>query len=192
MQAKNYQKLSFIEVNLLEIKAFPYKESFEIKENFFEAFGGGITPIGSFRVDIELTKTVQGYQADIDVKGAIEAECARSLELFNYPISLEERVFFRLSDYNEDMGEDLILLNRSSETLNLDQVVYDKIALSIPLRLVHPKFGSEDEDYEDGVVLYTTEIQSESEQQMELESPKETEEIDPRWSALFKLKKDNN
>ncbi len=177
--------MSFIEVNLLVIKAFPFKESFVLEGDFFGSFASDITPIGAFRADLELNKTVQGYQVDLDISGEIEAECARSNELFPYKVQLHERVFFRLSDYSEDTGEDLILLNRNSETLELDQVVYDKIALSIPLRLVHPRFEAED-DEDEVKVLYSTENESES------KPVNEEVEIDPRWAALFKLKKDSN
>jgi uncharacterized metal-binding protein YceD (DUF177 family) len=91
----------------------------------------------------------------------------------------------KFGDTFNDDNEDLLILSHGDYEFNIAQYVYEMLVLSIPHKRVHP--GVEDGTLESDVLDKLEELS--------VSTPEEksnSNDIDPRWDALKKLKTDNN
>jgi uncharacterized metal-binding protein YceD (DUF177 family) len=164
----------------LEDKAYQY--TFSGDDTFFAAFEQDWVEKGAFKVTVDLTKSALMIQVQLHITGSIELTCDRSLERFDSPIAVNEKLIFKYSDHNEDMGDNLFLLDRKEPKLDLSQDIFDFIALEVPMRKLHPRFLTDGDDTETDSFIYTTD-------RADASPTKSAEEAtDPRWAALQKLK----
>lgn len=121
-------------------------------------------------------------QMNFKVKGIVELACDRSLDLFDQPISFESRMIFKFGDEEKELSEDVMVILKDTQTINIADLLFEFIGLEIPMKKLHPRFQEEEEEFEgEGTMVYTsTEDDSESQEQ--------EEEVDPRWAALKDLK----
>ena len=164
----------------LEDKAYQY--TFSGDDTFFAAFEQDWVEKGAFKVTVDLTKSALMIQVQLQITGSIELTCDRSLERFDSPIAVNEKLIFKYSDHNEDMGDNLFLLDRKEPKLDLSQDIFDFIALEVPMKKLHPKFLAAGMDTETDEFIYTTDRADASPSQSAEEA------TDPRWAALQKLK----
>jgi uncharacterized metal-binding protein YceD (DUF177 family) len=169
-----------IPIIALEDKSYHY--AFSGDDSFFAAFEQDWVEKGQFTVSADLTKSALMIQVQMNITGTIELICDRSLEAFDYPFEVNEKLIFKYSDHSEDLGDNLFLLDRKEPKLNLSQDIFDFIALEVPMKKLHPRFLEEEDVASEDVFIYTTERAD--------EKPASTKEevIDPRWAALQKLK----
>lgn len=163
----------------LEDKAYQY--TFSGNDTFFAAFEQDWVKKGTFDVTVDLTKSALMIHVQLQITGSIELTCDRSLELYDHVLAVNEKLIFKYSDHNEDMGDNLFLLDRKKPKLNLSQDIFDFIALEVPMKKLHPRFLAEG-NIETDAFIYTTErVDAGSVNDKE-------EETDPRWAVLKKLK----
>ena len=114
------------------------------------------------------------------IKGEAKLICDRSLEPFDFPVDIDSRIMFKYGEEEAELSDEIIIISRDRVSLELGQYMYEFISLSIPIKKVHPKFqdGEDDEDDNEGKLIYTSET----------ESSEEEKEVDPRWEILKKLK----
>jgi uncharacterized metal-binding protein YceD (DUF177 family) len=164
----------------LEDKAYQY--TFTGDDAFFAAFEQDWVEKGKFSATVDLTKSALMIQIQLKITGTIELTCDRSLERFDSPLEINEKLIFKYSDHNEDMGDNLFLLDRKEPKLNLSQDIFDFIALAVPMKKLHPRFLAEGIDAEIDGFIYSTSTKDEN-------VKKSAQEVtDPRWAALQKLK----
>ena len=165
----------------LEDKVYPY--SFTGNDEFFAAFEQEWVQKGEFNAKATLDKSPTMIQVRLEIDGFLKLICDRSNEEFEFPIHLDEKIIYKYSDHNEDMGDNLFLLDRKSPKLDLSQDLFDFIALQVPMKKLHPRFVKPLEEDVDGELIYTTDPEDDKADQ--------EPEMDPRWAALKKLT-DNN
>jgi uncharacterized metal-binding protein YceD (DUF177 family) len=121
-------------------------------------------------------------QLDFKINGTIELVCDRSLEPYNHPVDLKERLIIQFGDKEETLDNELEVILRGTQSLHLEQYLYEYIAMAIPFKKLHPKFADEIDEDEDADVklIYSSSTDEASED----EPP-----IDDRWEALKKLSK---
>jgi uncharacterized metal-binding protein YceD (DUF177 family) len=175
--AENYQ----IPIISLEDKVYHY--TFKGSDDFFGAIEQEWIKKGRFKAEVELDKSAIMIQIQLKIEGHINLICDRSLEEFESPIRIHEKLIYKFSDHSEDLGDNLFFLDRKEPKLDLSQDIYDFIALEVPMKKLHPRYIKEEDDSLANEFLYSTETME--------EKIKDEAEIDPRWAALKKLT-DNN
>jgi uncharacterized metal-binding protein YceD (DUF177 family) len=175
--AENYQ----IPIISLEDKVYHY--TFEGSDDFFGAIEQEWIKKGRFKAEVELDKSAIMIQIQLKIEGHLNLICDRSLEEFEFPIRIHEKLIYKFSDHSEDLGDNLFFLDRKEPKLDLSQDIYDFIALEVPMKKLHPRYIKEEDDSLANEFLYSTETME--------EKIKDEAEIDPRWAALKKLT-DNN
>ncbi len=174
--------LDVFQIPIIALEDKTYTYTFSGDDSFFAAFEQDWVEKGQFDVKVDLTKSALMIQIQMQITGTIELICDRSLEAFDYPLNVSEKLIFKYSDHSEDLGDNLFLLDRKEPKLNLSQDIFDFIALEVPMKKLHPRFlADEDSDVND-VFIYTTERADEK------TAATKEEVIDPRWAALQKLK----
>jgi len=165
----------------LENKAHEYV--FESGDAFFAAMEQQLIQRGQFRTRLVLDKSSTMIRLDFHIQGQVELICDRSLEPFEEPIDVTERLFLKFADEAGELTDEIELIPWDTQQINVARYIFDFIGLSLPMKKLHPRFRTEeDEDEEEeGKVVY----RSGPEETDESDSPEPP--IDPRWEALRRL-----
>ncbi len=137
---------------------------------------------GKLTADVSLQKSESMIQMIFKVEGTIELTCDRSLDLFDQPISFENTMIYKFGDEEKELSEDVMIILNDTQTINIADLLFEFIGLQVPMKKLHPRFQEDDNDQEEGIMVYSSTVDdSKTEEQQE-------EDVDPRWAALKKLK----
>ena len=161
-------------VNILGLSKSVHPFDFQLEEDFFRKYGQEVVAKGKFTAQVSLDKRETFIEADFKIKGNANLVCDRSLDEFDYPLSISKKVVFKYGEEPQEISDEIIIITQDQVQLDLGQLMYEFIALHIPMKKLHPRFR--DDENKEGLV-YTSSPDKESE-----------EKIDPRWEALKKLK----
>lgn len=115
-----------------------------------------------------------------EIEGEVELICDRSLEEFNFPLAIKERLILKYGEELDDSGDEVWVVPYGIQTFNIKRNILEFINVVIPMKRLHPKFG--EDDAEGMELIYSSEDEIESQE----------EDIDPRWAALQQLKNSKN
>ena len=148
--------------------------------------------------DLNVTLTVEYksdvYLLDFAVEGIVTLICDRCLDDLEFPIDTTYHINVKYGeDYNDD-SEDLLVIPESDNYLNVAYMIYDTVALAIPIKHVHPlgkcnrqmsamlkKHRATDANDEDA------ELQNALIEEMDSMEPDQPAAMDPRWDKLKDL-----
>jgi uncharacterized metal-binding protein YceD (DUF177 family) len=190
---------NFVEMNKTKQYLIPFvglklgKHHFEyqISNAFFEIFDYDEFENSDIKVNVVLEKKSTMLELIFKHQGTVNVPCDLTSEDFDLPIEGEMKLIVRFGDaYNND-NEELLVLPFGEFEVDISQYIYEMIALSVPLRRVHPgvKDGSlKTEALERLQELILEEHSEESEEQLEEDKIQDKQEnIDPRWDKLKQL-----
>jgi uncharacterized protein len=171
-------------VNIIGLSNRIHAFQYEIDDEFFRQYGkdSGLVSEGTFHVDVELDKRETFIEARFKIKGKAKLICDRSLDPFEQPVEVTKKVVFKYGDTDEELSDEIIIIRRDTDSLELGQYIYEFISLQIPIKKLHPRYQDEPdmEDQSEGKIIYTSGNASDEDN--------DGEDIDPRWEKLKKLK----
>ncbi len=89
-------------------------------------------------VKLKITLVHGRYDLQFAMQGTVTTLCDRCLDDLDLPIDTSYRILVEYgSDYNSDSDELLVIPN-SDSNLNVAYMIYDTVALAIPMKHVHP------------------------------------------------------
>jgi len=181
------KELREFNIDIFKLKDGLYDFEFDVKDDFFEFFNFGLIETGEAKAIVEFHKSETLIDMTIKVRGKVELICDRTLEPFDFPIDTENKILFKFGEKDEEVSDEILVIDRNTQRLNIAQHVYDFISLSVPMKKIHPRFLQTEDEHpeEEATLIYSS-------QEIEEELKNTIEEIDPRWNALKNLKNDNN
>ena len=172
-------------INIVGLSNKVHEFDFEIGTEFFRHYGTGLVTEGDFKAHVKLDKHETFIEAVFLIKGTTKLVCDRSLDPFQYPIDIKKRIVFKYGEADEELTDEIIIIHRDTDSLELGQYIYEFISLEIPMKKLHPRFQDEaqddDEQNAEGRIIYTSGDTSG-------DDDKNGHDIDPRWEQLKKLK----
>jgi uncharacterized protein len=184
---KAVKELREFNIDIFRLNNGTYNYEFDVKEDFFEFFNFGLMETGKAKAYIQMIKSETLINMNIKVKGSVELTCDRSLEPFDFPLDTDNKILFKFGDRDEEVSDEIIIIDRNTQRLNVAQHIYDFISLAIPMKKIHPRFQEEEEDEDDETevkLIYTSGTEEEINE--------EEEDVDPRWKILKNLKNNDN
>lgn len=168
------------EIPIFGLENKRYEYDFESDVAFFNALEQDLIEKGSIQTHLTLEKSETMIRLDFRITGTIEQMCDRSLDLYDEPINVERLLLLKFADHNEELTDEIELIERNTHSINVSRYIFEFIATSLPMKKLHPRFRSEDEqdDESEGKLIYRSD---------EEEQPSDEPTIDPRWAALRKL-----
>jgi len=164
-------------VNILGLSKGVHQFEFQLEEDFFKKYGQEVVDKGKFAAKVTLDKKETFIEADFKIEGNAFLICDRSLDDFDYPIAIAKKIVFKYGDEAKEVSDEIIIITHDQQKLDVGQLMYEFIALEIPIKKLHPRFENETEDETEGRIIYTSSTGKTDE-----------ETIDPRWEKLKKLK----
>lgn len=170
-------ELDSIRIDLKAIGEEAKTSQIELDDAYFQSLEGAEVERGNVHIDITVKKSAGIYELDIHHQGTVIIPCDRCLDDMEQEVEADNRLLARLGEeYSED--DDMITVDKDDAILDVAWIVYEFIALSIPVKHVHAP-GKCNRAMIEAIEAHSA-TRSGGE---EYEKP-----IDPRWSALQKLK----
>jgi uncharacterized protein len=164
-------------IDIFKLSSSSHNYEFNFEEDFFAEFEDSIVETGKGDVHVILEKNESFMKLAVTIEGEVELECDRSLDKFIYPIKTKRRFIFKYGEMEQEVDDEIIIITRDRQRLNIAQYIYECIGLEIPMKKLHPRFGNEENENDE--LIYSSETDQEEEK---------TESIDPRWDKLKNLK----
>lgn len=192
-------KFSLYKIPLKTLAPGVHTYEYELDRKFFEAIDGEEVKKGNVNVILNVRRTSSSFELNFDIEGVIKVSCTRCLDDMNLDVDTESRLIVKFgSEYSEESDEIVIIPEVEGE-INIAWFLYEFIALTIPIKHVHPKgecnrtvsskfkkhqavSADDDEDDSDDI------IDDDSEPQEDEDTP----QTDPRWDTLREINLDDN
>ena len=147
---KSVQKsiLNTFKIDIFRLENKQYLHEFEGNNDFFEALDQELIQKGNFKATVVLNKNETMIQMMYHITGSVELTCDRSLDLFDFPVDITQKMILKFSDHNEEITEELMLIDRNTQYINVAQDIFDFIGLQIPIKKLHPRFIKDEVTYE--------------------------------------------
>ncbi|QSE96987.1 YceD family protein [Fulvivirga lutea] len=163
-------------IDIFKLSNSTHTYEFEFNDKFFAEIENSIVEKGAGNIHITLEKNESFIKMTIKITGKIELTCDRSLDLFDFPLNVDKEIIFKYGEEEIELDDNIVMITRDTQRLNLAQYIYEFIGLEIPMKKLHPRFDNESEEDE---MVYTDEVK---------DNEDDSETTDPRWEALKKLK----
>jgi len=144
----------------------------------------------SIKIELDFEKKSTMLELEFRLNGHIEVICDITGEKFDQKISNEAKIIVKFGDEFDDSDSEIWIIPRDEYELDIAQVIYELIMLSIPIKRVHPKVinGELDSDTADLLDKYSVYELDQTEEYNEEDEDDNDDDIDPRWAKLKDLK----
>jgi uncharacterized metal-binding protein YceD (DUF177 family) len=159
------------------LKLGKHRFDFEVTDTFFDEFEYSLVKKADLNCVVELDRQETMLILNFHIKGYIGMTCDRCLSALPQEIEIEEQQIAKFSEEDID-DEEIITLTKNDHEINIAGLIYEYINVAAPLIAVCSEKGNT--PYCDREMLDRLEKLSASDEQ--------TEQPDPRWDALKKIK----
>ena len=128
------KELSKYNIDIYGLEDKQYDYDMESGDAFFEELEQDLVEHGHFKTHVVLTKSATMIQLHFHTEGTVELLCDRTLEPFEEPIDSSDRIILKLGDHNEELTDEIEIINRNTNRINLARYIFDFIALSLPVK----------------------------------------------------------
>ena len=175
------KKLNEFLIPFIGLKLGKHQFEYQINKAFFESFDYDEFESADIKVSVVFDKKNTMLELNFKHKGTIHVPCDLTNEMFDFPIKGKLKVIVQFGEEYNDDNDELLILPHGEHEINIAQIIYEMIALSIPLRKVHP--GVKDGTLDSEALRKLNELRIE-----EVKEEDNTQEnIDPRWDKLKQL-----
>ena len=176
--AARMECLDQLKIDLKGLKSDVEERHITLNDAYFEAIEATEVRRGSVVVDVTIHRmTEAAFELLFHIAGAVFVPCDLCLDDMEQAISGEQRLIVKFGkSYSEE--DEVIVVDENEGMLDATWLVYETIALAIPVRHVHAP-GKCNAAMTEKLKEFSTARSSEAEG---------NQAVDPRWSALSKLK----
>lgn len=196
-------------IQFVGLKIGTHRFEFELNKAFFEGIEDSLIQDGLVHANLTLEKKETMMIVEFEFSGKVNTHCDRCNDPMELPISGTYRIIYKFGTELSD-DENLIVLDVDAFELDLTPQLYELIVISLPTRILHEPgacneemmalydslivnanepeyddFDDEDWDDEDPEDWDDDDEDTTDEEDDDSDNDKP---IDPRWSALKKLK----
>lgn len=174
-----------------------HSEAFEYRldNEFFANIDGPEVQRGKVDVALDVKRTSTVFELNFHLSGVIYIPCDRCLDDMEQPIDTDEELYIKLGQDHVEESDNMLTIPEDDGEINIAWFLYEFIALSIPIKHVHPYGKCNKEMSERLQKISARHIDDEDFDEMpqydddEPELHNEEQTTDPRWDALKKLKR---
>lgn len=176
------------DINLRSLSVGRHHYEYLLDTEWFEGIEGAEVKDGEVSVQVEVNHTGYVYEFLFRLNGRISLPCDRCLETMSLPIDLENRLLVKLGPEYNDEDDSLLIVSEGEGSLNIAWLLYEMIALSVPLKHVHPE-GECQPEMSSKLHEHLANCDSEHDNDWEADEPTGSKmSTNPIWDELKKLK----
>jgi len=168
--------LESMKVDLKGLKDEVTTLEFNLDDTYFQALDGADVKQGSLHVSVSIRKATGFFEFNFHTDGEIVIPCDRCLDDMTLPVDTDNCLIVKLgSVYSEE--DDVIVVPENEGILDMAWLIYEFVALVIPIRHVHAPGKCNP-----AMTQALEELSSDRSSDEESNQP-----IDPRWAKLKDL-----
>jgi uncharacterized metal-binding protein YceD (DUF177 family) len=168
-------------IAFIGLKLGKHQFEYQINKTFFDHFDYDDFEDCNIKVNLVLEKKSTHIELNFKHTGTIFGPCDVTGEMFNLPIKSTNRVIVQFGEaYNND-NDELLIIPHGEFQIDVSQYIYEMIAVSIPLKRVHP--GIKDGTLISPALDKLKELEVKENKKVEIKA----ENTDPRWDKLKNL-----
>ncbi len=160
-----------------------HKFEYEIGTKFFEHFDQSMVDSGNLKAAVDLEKRSGFIKLYFDIHGWVELTCDRCLEKYRQQVKNKAEIFVKFGENDREDDDQVIWISPEEYRINLAQLIYEYIVLSIPLKHVHPPGENGASGCNKAMIERLSEHQPGTGENFA--------GLDPRWEKLKKLRNNN-
>lgn len=169
------------QIPFVGLKLEEHHFNFVLEDAFFSHFEDSLVKQGKVFVDLIFDKKDRLFVLNFDISGSVASECDRCGQAFDLPIHGNYTMYVKVGDEREEDkdNEDVIWISDGDSVLDVSEMMYEFVHLSIPIKKTHPDKKNGEPGCDPEILkLLATEKEEE-----------DKKEIDPRWDILNNLSK---
>jgi uncharacterized metal-binding protein YceD (DUF177 family) len=176
-------------IDIIRLSHKKHFYNFKADSSFFENFDQSLIQEGVFEVKLTLDKSETMIQLHFNITGMVQLICDRTLEPFDYPVDLDQRMILKFGEENAELTDEIEIIPRDTQQINVAQYIYEFIGLAIPMKKLHPRLAGEQyQETDEEILIYSSGAAPDGD-----DSAGGAEDaVDPRWDILKGLKKSDN
>ena len=123
----------------IDLKGLTSEETtleFELDKDFFEALDETEVESGSLHVSLSIRKASGFFEFLFHTVGTVDIVCDRCLDLMEQPIETDNRLVVKLGTTTSE-DDDTVIVDEDEGILDTSWLIYEFIALAIPIQHVH-------------------------------------------------------
>lgn len=109
---------------------------FDVNDRFFEQLEDSLIRSGDVEVKMTMDKRPTHLELTFSLCGEVGEQCDRCAVDYRQSVSGEYRMFVKFGETEEEVDDELMTIPHGSFELDVSQMVYEFIGLSLPLRKV--------------------------------------------------------
>ncbi|PCI10533.1 MAG: hypothetical protein COB73_03240 [Flavobacteriaceae bacterium] len=172
------EDLKEFNISFVGLKLGKHKFEYQINNTFFEYFQYDEFQDSAINVVVNLEKKGNMLNLEFISDGSVTVACDVTNEPFELAVEGNLPIIVKFGDEFNNDNEELLILSHGTFELNVAQLIFEMIVLSMPTKRIHP-------GVEDGT------LQSDVLKKLEEYKEKKTE-IDPRWAKLKEIQTNKN
>lgn len=176
------------EISVYNLSNKEHSYGFDVKDAFFERFENSLVEKGDLKIDLTLQKTEAMMTLWFHIEGTIQLICDRSLQDFDYPVNMDERLIFKYGDEYLELSDDMFQIPAGTQLLDLSHHIYEYLMLAVPMKKIHPDLMEDEDDEDEDEEFYLVYADEEEPDDNPDDDSSEEPSTDPRWDMLKKLK----
>jgi uncharacterized metal-binding protein YceD (DUF177 family) len=177
------KKTSDFLIPFIGLKLGKHQFEYQINKTFFDNFDYDEFESSTIKVNVVLDKKNTMLELNLKHSGTVHVPCDLTNEMFDLPVKGKIRIVVQFGEEYNDDNDELLILPHGEHQIDVSQMIYEMIALSIPLKRVHP--GIKDGTLISESLDKLNELRVEEAKKEK--HTKEEENIDPRWDKLKQL-----
>lgn len=151
---------------------------YNLDDKYFSAIDAPEVSKGNVSVELLIKRATERiYKLEFHIEGDVIVLCDRCLDEMTQNIDTDGSIMAKLGDEDSE-DDDLVMVDENEGILNIAWLVYEFIALAIPIKHVHAP-GKCNRAMIDMLEEHSATRSSDG---------NDNSDIDPRWSALRNLK----
>lgn len=132
-------KYSQYKVQLATLPEGKFEQDFECNTEFFKNMENPDVVSADVKVHLNGERKNDRYDCTFVCKGTLSVPCDRCLDPIELDVDTSYHIVVEFGESYNDSGDDVLVIPYSDRYLNVAYMLYDTIALTIPLRHVHPQ-----------------------------------------------------
>ncbi|MFT5617038.1 MAG: hypothetical protein ACI85I_000254 [Arenicella sp.] len=171
-------------LNIYSIKLGEHQFQYKIGKEFIHLYDEDLAEDVSVNVKVDVRKAETMVELDFHLEGTADLVCDRSLDVYTEELESERKLILKYGEEREELSDEIVIIPHEQHEVDIALLVYEFIALAIPMKKLHPDFREEFEAEEGEQILIYSSREDLDENEDEPKEP-----VDPRWEALKHIKK---
>lgn len=169
--------LEQFKIDLKDLKDELTRLEFDLDKDYFDALDETDVQSGALHVSVSIRKASGFFELQFHTVGTVDIPCDRCLDLMEQPIETDNRLVVKLGSTARE-EDDTVVVDENEGILDLSWIIYESIALAVPIKHVHAPGKCNAAMTEKLNELSATRSGDET----------ESKAVDPRWAKLAELK----